>query len=217
MGATPSSKNAQKRKFYPNIRVVGHMYIHILITWTHSRPCCCSCAAHSKLEHEKERREREREKKREQTEPGVKQCVRVWGPKGGNREPNRAPPPNRGPRGPCDPTQHLSQKHPRTMALPWGSLARGAGTMTRGVCHVQWRVRPSSVWKSCKHNRQWNKNKTNEEGTKRPADKRPKKRLRASPRKPKIPRGQETHPKNARRTHVRPKQAGNDSGKGDKK
>ena len=48
--------------------------------------------------------------------------------------------------------QNLTHKEganpPRTMALPWGSLARGVCTMTRGVCHVQWRVPPSSVWRA---------------------------------------------------------------------
>ena len=92
-------------------------------------------------------------------------------------------------------------KHPRTMALPWGSLARRAGTVTRGACHVQWRVRPSSVWKAANTTNKENKNNTSEKGTKRPADKRPKRASRASPKNPETPWGQETNPENTRRMH----------------
>ena len=86
-------------------------------------------------------------------------------------------------------------KHPRTMALLWGSLARGAGTMTRGVRHVQWRgSAPLVCERATNTTNKENKNKTREKRTKRFADKRPKKGLRASPRNPKTPWGQETHP-----------------------
>ena len=121
-------------------------------------------------------------------------CARAGTKRGGSQTPNSTPPPNRGPGGPCDPTQ--------PMALPLG-LTRPRVRSPVGYAMCNDGSAPLVCERAANTTNKKNKNKTSEKGTKRPADKHPKKGLRESPRNPKTPWGQETHPKNARRTHGR--------------